>query len=82
MNYHDIHLSFDVVVRIPKPLEGRNSVNIKKFETAMPLFSHTVDDLASTVVFDFISLKTVNAPISVTVIPSILGKAVYQLTSP
>ncbi|KAG5719396.1 hypothetical protein E4T56_gene13462 [Termitomyces sp. T112] len=57
-------LQFAVTVNLPRVEEG-SLLNVKAFETDMPLFIHEIGDLNGFVHFDSISLKTSNLPIRV-----------------
>ncbi|KAE9396766.1 hypothetical protein BT96DRAFT_977318 [Gymnopus androsaceus JB14] len=57
------HFQAKVVVTLPK--SGTDVLKLKSFETDMPLFPHQLDNLASTVHFRSISLRTSNVPILV-----------------
>lgn len=68
---YNIHLRFDVVINLPKTSEP---LHVKNLETAMPLFSHTVGDLAKTVIFDSVSLRGANTPIHVKSLSALTAK--------
>ncbi|KAG6828516.1 hypothetical protein H0H92_007733 [Tricholoma furcatifolium] len=57
-------VGFELTILLPQATEG-SVLNVKAFETDMPLFVHDVDDLNGSVHFESIDLKTANVPISV-----------------
>ncbi|KAJ3725245.1 hypothetical protein C8R42DRAFT_440069 [Lentinula raphanica] len=59
------HASIKVVVTLPIGPQSAGVLKLKNFETDMPLFSHLVDNLSSTVYFRTVSFRTTNAPILV-----------------
>ncbi|KAG6899586.1 hypothetical protein C0993_008960 [Termitomyces sp. T159_Od127] len=63
-HHHRNVLHFAVIITLPKAAEG-SVLNIKAFETDMPLFTHEVTDLNGSVHFNSISLRTANSPIHV-----------------
>ncbi|KAJ4478399.1 hypothetical protein J3R30DRAFT_2897309 [Lentinula aciculospora] len=63
MNYN-ICANIKVIVTLPRT-QGADILKIKNFETDMPMFSHLVDNLASTVYFRTISLRSNNVPMLV-----------------
>ncbi|RDB20741.1 hypothetical protein Hypma_012167 [Hypsizygus marmoreus] len=62
--HHRNSVHFDVTVYLPKGKDGA-VLNVKNFETDLPLYHHHVGDLGSHVNFDAISLKSENSAIFV-----------------
>ncbi|KAG5650856.1 hypothetical protein H0H81_010736 [Sphagnurus paluster] len=55
---------FEVSVYLPKAIQG-SVLDVKNFETDLPLFSHFISDLEHSVHFDAIHLQSSNLPIIV-----------------
>ncbi|KAI0944064.1 hypothetical protein AcV7_001984 [Taiwanofungus camphoratus] len=65
LDYPQHHqIQFQLTVRLPRPSD-HSLLSIKKFETYLPFFRHQVGDLKDSVLFDSISLKSSNMPMSV-----------------
>jgi len=80
-----VHVTFDVTVYLPRP-SGVSLLQVKNFETDMPLFAHYVGDLGKTVNFGHVSLKTANVSSQIEVSndiyfndPSVLIECFLQL---
>ncbi|KAJ3796304.1 hypothetical protein GGU11DRAFT_788851 [Lentinula aff. detonsa] len=61
---YEFQANIKIIVTLPKT-QSAIVLKLKSFETDLPMFSHLVDNLASTVYFRTISLRTSNTPILV-----------------
>ena len=67
-----VRVGFETTVYLPKAVEEGPGLRVKRFETDLPLFAHSVGNIGGGAVeFDAISLKTANMPIFVEVSLSI-----------
>jgi hypothetical protein len=56
-----------VTVYLPKAAEEGDVLKVRRFETHLPFFAHTVGDIGAGVKFGGFGLKTKNMPINVEV---------------
>ncbi|KAJ3859203.1 hypothetical protein EV359DRAFT_51209 [Lentinula novae-zelandiae] len=77
MNYQ-FYANIKVVVTLPRP-QLAAILQLKNFETDLPMYSHLIDNLASTVYFRTISLRSCNTPIRVESIGT--GKASFETSN-
>jgi hypothetical protein len=70
---------FDVTLYLPNAEEG-SLLEVKNFETDVPLFAHDIGDLEGSVFFDTFKLKSANVPIVVKVSKAPCPKTSYFST--
>ena len=58
----DRNLRFHIHLRLPAAYPG-SPLKVNALSTHLPIFSHHLPELAETVYFDFLDLKSQNAPI-------------------
>ncbi|KAJ3872386.1 hypothetical protein F5051DRAFT_361660 [Lentinula edodes] len=75
---YQFYANIKVVVTLPRP-QLAAILQLKNFETDLPMYSHLIDNLASTVYFRTISLRTCNTPIRVESIGT--GKASFETSN-
>lgn len=77
---YQFYANIKVVVTLPRP-QLAAILQLKNFETDLPMYSHLIDNLASTVYFRTISLRGCNTPIRVEVHACTSTLFNHQLTS-
>ncbi|KAJ4498524.1 hypothetical protein C8R41DRAFT_818248 [Lentinula lateritia] len=75
---YQFYANIKVVVTLPRP-QLAAILQLKNFETDLPMYSHLIDNLASTVYFRTISLRGCNTPIRVESIGT--GKATFETSN-
>jgi len=63
--FRHVRVGFEVTVYLPKAAEEGEVLKVRRFETHLPFFAHTVGDIGAGVKFGGFGLKTANMPINV-----------------